>query len=249
MPTLNGCPVDRDNDGIPDTEDACPDQSGPRSNDPKKNGCPLPSDRDKDGIEDALDACPDAPGSPDPDPKKNGCPGDRDKDGITDDKDACPDDKGPADPDPKKNGCPRDVRVTDGEIVILQQVEFDINRATIVPASKALLDTIAEVLREHPEILKVEVQGHTDSKGVPGDNLKLSQHRAEAVVAALTLRGIAADRLVAKGYGSAHPIMSNLTTQGRAKNRRVEIHILERKGGPRPEKPAPAPAPAPAPKP
>ena len=253
--SINGCPTDRDNDGIPDSEDACPDQIGPRSPDPKKNGCPVPVDRDNDGIPDAEDACPDVPGVPDPDPKKNGCPGDRDKDGIPDDKDACPDEKGPADPDPKKNGCPRDVRVTDGEIVILQQVEFDTGKATINPVSNGLLDAVAQVFKDHPEIVKVEVQGHTDNKGSDEVNTTLSQKRAESVAAALTKRGIEAGRLLAKGYGPTRPIMANLTTAGRQKNRRVEFHILERKkgqqaGGPAappvtaaPVPPAAAPAP------
>ncbi len=234
IPSLNGCPPDRDNDGIPDADDACPDQIGPRSNDPKKNGCPLPSDRDKDGIPDAEDACPDVPGVADPDPKKNGCPStaDRDGDGIPDDKDACPDEKGPADPDPKKNGCPKDVRVTDGEIVILQQVEFDTNRATISAASNGLLDTVAQVFRDHPDILRVEVQGHTDNTGPAEVNTAISQSRAEAVVAALAQRGIDPGRLVAKGYGPTHPIVANITTGGRQKNRRVEFHILDRRKKP-----------------
>jgi OOP family OmpA-OmpF porin len=239
-PSINGCPPDRDNDGIPDSEDACPDQMGPRSADPRQNGCPPPSDRDKDGIPDSEDACPDIFGVPDADPKKNGCPvpgGDRDRDGILDDKDACPDDKGPADPDPKKNGCPKDVRVTEGEIVILQQVEFDTGRATIGAVSKGLLDTIAVVLRDHPEILKIEVQGHTDSRGQLEANLILSQQRAEAVIASLEKRGIEAPRLTAKGYGSTRPLMSNVSSAGRQKNRRVEIHILERRAKEAPRKP------------
>ncbi|HEY8074593.1 MAG TPA: thrombospondin type 3 repeat-containing protein, partial [Labilithrix sp.] len=100
---------DRDRDGIPDEEDACPDTAGVRTNDPRTNGCPPPPpDRDRDGIVDPLDACPDVPGVPDPDPKKNGCPPDRDGDGIPDVTDACPDVKGVADPDPHKNGCPPD---------------------------------------------------------------------------------------------------------------------------------------------
>jgi OmpA-OmpF porin, OOP family len=229
LPKLNGCPADRDNDGIPDGEDACPDQIGTPNPDPKKNGCPGAADRDKDGIPDAEDACPDVPGVADADPKKNGCPGDRDKDGIPDDKDACPDEKGPADADPKKNGCPKDVRVTDGQIVILQQVEFDIGRASIRKVSGGLLDTVAQVFREHPEIVRVEVQGHTDNTGSADVNTALSQARAEAVAAALAQRGIEAGRLVAKGYGSTHPIEANVTKQGQQKNRRVEFHILERR--------------------
>jgi outer membrane protein OmpA-like peptidoglycan-associated protein len=105
---------DRDHDGIPDAEDACPDTPGVRSDDPKKNGCP--PDRDGDGIPDAEDACPDTPGVRSDDPKKNGCPAeapDRDHDGIPDAEDACPDTPGVRSDDPKKNGCPPD-RDNDG---------------------------------------------------------------------------------------------------------------------------------------
>ena len=98
---------DRDHDGIPDSEDACPDAPGVRDPDPKKNGCPpvkAPLDRDGDGIIDTEDACPDDAGPRTSDPRTNGCP-DRDKDGIPDKLDACPDVPGVADPDPAKNGC------------------------------------------------------------------------------------------------------------------------------------------------
>ncbi len=241
-PGKNGCPViaDRDGDGIPDAEDACPDKPGVRDPVPAINGCP--PDRDNDGIPDAEDACPDQIGPPSPDPKKNGCPvaekvaapptGDRDKDGIADDKDACPDDKGVADPNPEKNGCPKDVRVTEGQIVLLEQFEFEPSRAALHASSDALLDTVAAVLRAHPEMVKVEVQGHTDNKGPADVNTAVSQKRAEAVVAALVKRGIDPGRLVAKGYGPTRPIFANITTAGRQKNRRVEIHILERRKTP-----------------
>jgi OOP family OmpA-OmpF porin len=107
-------PPDRDRDGIPDREDACPSMPGIRTEDPKTNGCPPPVlDRDRDGIPDPIDACPDVPGVHNSDPQKNGCPPDRDGDGIPDVVDACPDVKGVADPDPHKNGCPPD-RDNDG---------------------------------------------------------------------------------------------------------------------------------------
>jgi outer membrane protein OmpA-like peptidoglycan-associated protein len=65
--------ADRDGDGVPDGEDACPNTAGVKSTDPDKNGCPV-ADQDHDGVPDAYDACPDKPGKSDPDPKKNGCP-------------------------------------------------------------------------------------------------------------------------------------------------------------------------------
>ena len=223
----NGCPPDRDNDGILDVEDACPDVAGVKSADAKKNGCP--PDRDEDGIIDAQDACPDLKGVASADPKQHGCPPDTDGDGIRDDQDACPQEKGAADPDPKKNGCPKAVRVTQSEIVILQQVQFDTAKATIKPVSDALLDEVAGVLKDHREISKIEVQGHTDNVGLKKANQKLSQDRAASVMAALVKRGIEASRLGAKGYGQDVPLADNKKPEGRQQNRRVQFKILEKK--------------------
>ncbi|XXY44757.1 OmpA family protein [Sorangium sp. So ce269] len=229
-PKKNGCPPpgDRDKDGVLDDVDACPDEAGPTSDDPKKNGCPPPPDRDSDKIPDPSDACPELPGIATTDPATNGCPGDTDSDGIRDDKDACPNEKGKADEDPKQNGCPVAVRVTETEIVILQQVQFDIGKATIRPVSNELLDEVAGVLKDHPEILKIEVQGHTDDRGTRQFNTKLSQARAESVLRALVERGIAVERLQAKGYGPDVPIAENKTEAGRQKNRRVQFNIIDK---------------------
>jgi OOP family OmpA-OmpF porin len=95
---------DADEDGIADPADACPNERGVKSADPKKNGCPL--DVDSDGIADTDDACPKDPGVKSADPKKNGCPADADGDSIADAADACPKAPGPKSEDPKKNGCP-----------------------------------------------------------------------------------------------------------------------------------------------
>jgi OmpA-OmpF porin, OOP family len=100
-------PPDRDQDGIPDQFDACPNTPGPFSEQGHINGCP--PDRDHDGIPDDVDACPDVPGIRTDDPKTNGCPApppDRDHDGIPDSEDACPDVPGVRTSDPKTNGCP-----------------------------------------------------------------------------------------------------------------------------------------------
>ncbi|MGH7294721.1 MAG: thrombospondin type 3 repeat-containing protein, partial [Polyangiaceae bacterium] len=144
-------PPDRDHDGVPDADDACPDVAGVKTEDPRTNGCP--PDRDRDGILDADDACPDQPGMKTEDPRTNGCPPDpdRDKDGIPNEQDACPDTPGPRNVDPKKNGCPA-AAVVGKRIVILEQVKFATGSAVILPASNAILEAVGRVLEEHPEI-------------------------------------------------------------------------------------------------
>ena len=223
-------PADRDHDGIPDKYDACPDEPGVPSDDPTKNGCPPPPpDRDGDGIPDKDDSCPDVKGVASSDPLQNGCPPDTDGDGIRDDVDACPNEKGVPDTDPQKNGCPKSVRVTEGEIVIMDQVQFKTGSAVILPISDDLLRQVAGVLVEHPEIAKVEVQGHTDSRGGKNYNRKLSQKRADAVKKWLINYGqIDSGRLSSHGYGMEDPIADNATSEGRQKNRRVQFKILEK---------------------
>jgi OmpA-OmpF porin, OOP family len=229
-PPKKAPPSDRDKDGIYDKDDACPDEPGVKSDDPDKNGCPPPPpDRDGDGILDREDACPDLKGVKSEDPTKNGCPPDTDGDGIRDDVDACPNEKGKPDPDPQKNGCPVSVRVTDQEIIILEQVQFKTGSAVILKASDDLLFQVAVVVNEHPEILKIEVQGHTDNRGGKKYNQKLSEKRAAAVVKWLVKRGnVDPGRLTSHGYGMDEPLSDNDTPEGRQKNRRVQFKIVEK---------------------
>jgi OmpA-OmpF porin, OOP family len=231
-PKANGCPPplpmpkDSDDDGIIDDVDACPEVAGAPSEDAEENGCP--PDQDGDEVADAEDACPDVAGVKTDDAATNGCPGDTDGDTIRDDQDACPQERGKPDPDPEKNGCPKDVRVTEQEIVILQQVQFDTGTAVIKAASNSLLNEVAEVIKGHAEVVKLEIQGHTDNVGQFDFNMKLSQQRADAVMLALIERGVEAGRLVAKGYGASKPIGDNRTERGRRQNRRVQFKILEK---------------------
>jgi OOP family OmpA-OmpF porin len=101
-------------------------------------------------------------------------------------------------------------------------INFDTGKATIKPDSAKTLDAAAAALKAAAD-LRVEVAGHTDNAGTPEANLRLSQDRAQAVMAALVTRGIKADRMTAKGYGQASPVADNRTEDGRAKNRRVEL--------------------------
>jgi OOP family OmpA-OmpF porin len=225
----HGCPVrDKDKDGILDDVDACPEEAGVASDDPKKNGCPL-RDKDGDGVADDVDACPEIAGIATSDPKTNGCPPDTDGDGFRDDMDACPREKGVDNPDPSKRGCPRLVVFTDSEVKILEQVQFDFGKATIRPASNALLDEVAQVLKDHAEVLKLEVQGHTDNIGGAVYNKKLSDDRAKSVMKALVARGIEGGRLFSTGYGFEKPLGDNKTDAGRQLNRRVQFIVTEKK--------------------
>lgn len=243
----NGCPppADADADGITDDVDACPQVKGVANQDPKKNGCPPPGDADGDGITDDVDACPNKAGVASTDPTKNGCPGDTDGDGINDEVDACPDEPGKPNVDPKENGCPV-VHITKGEIKINEKIQFDTGKSKIKDVSGPLLDQIAQVMKDHPEIKKVEIQGHTDDQGRKFFNQQLSQARAAAVMKALEDRGVDNSRLTSKGFGQDEPIADNGTEEGRAKNRRVQFKILEQDDAAAPPKAPPAPAPAPA---
>ena len=194
--------------------------------DPKANGCP--ADKDADGIPDAADACPDVKGVQSADPKLNGCPSDpdRDKDGIANEQDACPDNAGPVSPKPEKNGCPLVVLRAE-KIDILEQVQFKTGSSEILGASDELLTKVAAIFKQHAEITKVLVEGHTDNQGAAANNQKLSDARASSVRTWLTTHGVDGARLASKGFGQDKPIATNDTDEGRAKNRRVEFKILE----------------------
>lgn len=113
------------------------------------------------------------------------------------------------------------------QIKILEIVYFDTAQATILPASYPLLDEVANILRAHPEAGRVEIAGHTDADADDAYNLDLSQRRAEAVRAYLIEKGVAAERLIAKGYGESKPLVPNTSDANKAKNRRVEFNLID----------------------
>jgi outer membrane protein OmpA-like peptidoglycan-associated protein len=107
----------------------------------------------------------------------------------------------------------------------LNHVYFDVNKATLTPASNKELQELYEYLKWKEEV-SIEIAGHTDNVGKDADNLKLSQQRAEAVKNYLIKKGIAATRLTAKGYGATVPVADNSTSEGKQKNRRTEVKVL-----------------------
>ena len=139
------------------------------------------------------------------------------------------------------------VSVTAKEITIKEQIQFALDSAVILPESFGILTEIADTVIRHPEIKRLEVQGHTDNSGTAEHNQLLSEQRAEAVRAWLVQHGVDSDRLVARGYGQEKPLVPNVTMANRAQNRRVQFIILEKDGSLTP--PATSPGqPAPPPK-
>ena len=236
----SGCPViDDDDDGVPNDEDPCPTEYAKATDVTDRKGCPPPPpppDTDGDTIPDEKDACPKEAGPISQDPAKNGCAPpanpDVDADGVLDAEDACPGEKGVKSADAKASGCKPLVRLKDKQIVILQSIDFRVAKTDLPPiegASEAVLAQVKETLVEHPEIVKVEIGGHTDNGGKEDYNVKVSKARAEAVKKWLVDHGIAESRLVPVGHGPKKPIADNKTKEGRAQNKRIDFTIVEKK--------------------
>jgi OmpA-OmpF porin, OOP family len=208
--------ADRDDDGVIDRRDRCPDVPGEAALD----GC-TPGDSDLDTVFDPVDFCPQTPGLVELD----GCP-DFDHDWIPDVQDACPKEPGPA----QNDGCPVGeepvVEIETERLSLKDAINFDTGEDTIRPESSGVLDAIAAILKTHRELARIRVEGHTDNVGSAAYNKDLSQRRAQAVVNALGARGISSARLVPAGFGFERPIAPNTSPLGRAKNRRVEFTIV-----------------------
>ncbi|MBU1219743.1 OmpA family protein [Myxococcota bacterium] len=114
-------------------------------------------------------------------------------------------------------------------ITISKRIHFEYNSARLKANASVILDEVASVLIENPDILLVRIEGHTDNKGNAAYNLKLSQDRADAVRSYLVKQGVKADRLEAKGYGRTKPRYANISERLRQRNRRVEFKILKHK--------------------
>lgn len=161
---------------------------------------------------------------------------DADGDGVADERDQCPDtaaavavdDAGcVAEPPPSAApAAPTLETARAGDTIVLHGVNFETARATLTTNAKTLLDGVAAKLNERPA-LKVEIGGHTDNRGSDAYNQQLSEQRARAVMDYLAAHGVSAERLTAAGYGEALPAAANDTDEGRERNRRVEMKVLE----------------------
>lgn len=216
---------DRDGDGIADSVDQCPAAPEDKDGFQDDDGCPDP-DNDQDGVADADDKCPMQPEDKDLFEDSDGCPDpDNDGDSVPDVDDRCPMVAGPVD----NGGCPKQyehIVVTSEKIELKQKVFFETNKAAIMSRSYGLLAEIANVLQIRPT-LRLRIEGHTDARGRPERNMRLSEARANEVRAHLVGLGIDGDRLEARGFGSEQPIETNKTGTGRERNRRVEFVITQ----------------------
>ncbi len=237
---MDGCPdPDNDSDGILDPQDACPMVAETVNGFQDEDGCPDDKpfiDTDGDGYEDEKDGCPMDPEDFDGFQDEDGCPdNDNDQDGILDPVDQCPFDpetvNGYLDEDGCPDNAPTRVVVEKQRIVITEKIFFEYNKADIKPISFELLDEVTQAIQDHPNITLIEVAGHTDSDGSESYNQKLSQRRAQSVVDYLIQGGVDPSRLMAKGYGESTPIDTNETTEGKARNRRVEFTIRDKANG------------------
>jgi outer membrane protein OmpA-like peptidoglycan-associated protein len=234
--------VDRDNDGVLDTEDKCPDVAGSA----KYQGCPIP-DTDGDGLNDELDKCPAVAGTakyqgcpiPDTDgdgindekdkcatikglARYQGCPiPDSDKDGVNDEDDKCPNVAGPE----SNQGCPEiEKAVIEKVNFAAKNIEYATGSVKLLPSSNKSLNEIA-ALMSADQSLKLEISGHSDNTGSIEKNKELSAQRATSVKEYIVSKGIDRTRINAIGYGSEKPIADNNTAAGRAKNRRTEMVV------------------------
>jgi outer membrane protein OmpA-like peptidoglycan-associated protein len=115
----------------------------------------------------------------------------------------------------------------ENKIEIDEKVQFEHDKATILPVSFGLLDEVTKVMKDNPQVKKVLVEGHASSEGDAARNTKLSDERANAVMKYLVDHGVEKARLSAKGFGSSQPVADNATEPGREKNRRVEFTVID----------------------
>ncbi len=218
----DGCSAsqrDADKDGVSDGRDKCPNT--PAGEQVDGDGCSQGQrDADKDGVADAADQCPDTPAGEPVD--ERGCSRDSDGDGVPDGRDECPNTPSGAPVD--ERGCR--ILFQGGEKrVVLQGVNFEFNKATLTEDSRNILLEVAKSLAANPGV-RVQVGGHTDSKGTEAYNLALSRERAKAVEDFLEANGVSSSQISSRGFGEARPVASNRTEEGRAQNRRVELNRL-----------------------
>jgi OOP family OmpA-OmpF porin len=174
-------------------------------------------DSDGDGVVDGVDMCANTPAGVSVD--RVGCALDSDRDAVPDYLDLCP--ATPLGHIVDTDGCP----LPGQNLLTLRGINFGFDKAKLTDDAKLILERAVIVLKESDAIIKVRIEGHTDSRGTEEYNSVLSQKRAEAVETYLISRGVADERLIPVGMGENYPVASNLTDEGRSENRRVDFVV------------------------
>ena len=232
---------DTDSDGLKDGEEVMTYKTNPLNPDTDGDGLkdgeevltyktnPLNPDTDGDGLKDGEEVLT---------YKTNPLNPDTDGDGLKDGEEVRTYKTDPLAPDTDRGGMPdgKEVQlglkpldpsddvpiIKIGERIILEGVNFETAKTTLLPSARTILDQVASSLSAYPSA-EVAIHGHTDNVGGASYNMKLSLGRADAVKAYLVSKGIAASRISTKGFGFAKPVADNATPEGRAKNRRIEF--------------------------
>ncbi|MEQ1440027.1 OmpA family protein [Fontimonas sp. SYSU GA230001] len=142
---------------------------------------------------------------------------DSDGDGVIDAKDQCP--NTPPGDRVDGNGC------TLAKVIELKGVTFEFDKIRLRPDAQTILDWATDILKKYPD-MQVEIAGHTDSIGTDEYNQRLSENRAQAVKEYFIAHGVPESQMSVKGYGESEPRDTNATFEGRERNRRVELRIL-----------------------
>jgi OOP family OmpA-OmpF porin len=213
--------VDLDHDGVFDRLDRC--DNTPLGAIVDEYGCPL--DTDHDGVYDGLDKCPDTPEGLKVD--KNGCAAVQLSGSSKSVQEAKPmTTPTPPPAEPAKPVTETERQLVEGGRVRLENVYFETNSANLLPESEATLDEVGAVLEKFVD-LKVEVQGHTDTRGSAAYNMKLSQARAESVRSYLLSHfHLREGNIIAKGYGETQTETAERNDEERLRNRRVVLRAL-----------------------
>lgn len=233
----DGCPAeDPDEDGIGRLADKCPAAKEDGLAPDPADGCPG-EDGDRDGVADKVDKCPHEREDNVAPAPNDGCPApDPDKDAIRGALDACPNDPETRNGYQDEDGCPDMVpgstHVTYDEksatiyIPDSMRIQFEPGSSTITQATMPTILEVAQVLNAHPQISRVEVEGHADTKGDHQGNLQVTQQRAYAVTQALVAQKVDAKRLYPVGYGEYCPAIETADEVDEPRNRRVLIKAV-----------------------
>jgi outer membrane protein OmpA-like peptidoglycan-associated protein len=133
-------------------------------------------------------------------------------------------------PEPQPEVSTSHATLSGDHIIIDDKIQFEFDSAEIKPVSYEILDDVAKVMADNPQIEELDVIGHTSSEGSKKHNDKLSADRAAAVKKYLVGKGIDASRLISEGKGPSEPIADNATEAGKEANRRVEFKVTKMGG-------------------